>query len=180
MKNTLRKKLSIIRSELPDEYREKSSNEITQRCCEWLASKKVEILALYYPIGNEVNMLMLADFCHKNKITMALPVDCGFATWEVTDQLQINKHGIKQPIKSRDLAVPDVIIVPLIGFDRGGNRIGYGGGFYDRVLSTMPSAIKLGVAYSVQEQREIPYEAHDIKLNLIITEKEVITANDCK
>lgn len=68
----------------------------------------------------------------------------------------------------------DLVIVPLLGFDRSGNRLGYGGGYYDKFLSRNNCKEAIGLGYSLQEVKSLPVEEHDQKLDLIITEKEII------
>ena len=73
--------------------------------------------------------------------------------------------------------VPEVLIIPMVGFDRNGGRLGYGGGFYDRTLEHLRSrhaTLAIGFAYSQQEFEKLPLEATDQKLDIIITEKEII------
>jgi len=174
MKSALRKKLSARRSQLSASYRRSSSDEIIKRISQQLLDKGIKSLALYHPINNEVDILALADFCSEHSVTMALPVAAGFAVWDVADELQLNQYGIKQPLPDKPLIIPQVIITPLLGFDRRGNRIGYGAGFYDKMLSAMPLAVKIGVAYSTQEESVVPRENHDIKLDAVVTELEII------
>ncbi len=72
----------------------------------------------------------------------------------------------------------DLIIVPLIAFDRACHRVGFGGGWYDRFLSTQPSAQKIGLAYEVQQVDTIPVEPHDEPLDMVITEAGIHTPNE--
>ena len=75
---------------------------------------------------------------------------------------------------------PDIIICPLIGFDKKLNRLGRGGGYYDKILLKNRSAIKIGFAYSMQESKSIPVENHDISMNTIITEKFIYNESEIK
>ncbi len=82
--------------------------------------------------------------------------------------------GFCQPVASAAPATPDLIFVPLVGFDRALNRLGQGGGYYDRALLLYPQARKVGIAWSIQEVARLPVEPHDIPLDAILTEKEWI------
>lgn len=84
-------------------------------------------------------------------------------------------HVFEQPLASAALIIPDLILAPLVGFDRALNRLGQGGGHYDRAFLAYPHAYKIGIAWSVQEVPTLPVEAHDIALDAIMTEKEWIT-----
>ena len=90
------------------------------------------------------------------------------------DNLRVGPSSIPEPPFSSPLVVPDVLLVPLIGFDRQGNRLGQGGGFYDRTLALLRaqrSILAIGLAYAVQQEPMIPVEAHDAPLDVIVTEK---------
>ncbi len=73
----------------------------------------------------------------------------------------------------------DVIIVPMLGFDRALNRIGYGGGYYDRLLADQPQAQKIGVCFASDQVKRVPIEGHDVAMDIIITENELV-AKTCR
>ena len=97
-----------------------------------------------------------------------------FFSWSTKDPLSINKYGIPEPISNK-IKYPDILLVPLVAFDKNFNRIGYGGGFYDRYIQKIKKKkkiITIGLAYSFQKVKKIPINKYDIKLDFIITEKE--------
>ena len=97
-----------------------------------------------------------------------------FYSWSSHDPLMINHLGIPEPI-SKKIVYPEILLVPLVSFDNQLNRIGYGGGYYDRYLakiSKKKKIFKIGLAYSFQKIKKIPINENDIKLDCIITEKE--------
>ena len=97
-----------------------------------------------------------------------------FFRWSTKDPLVINKYGIPEP-DSKKIIYPSFLLVPLVAFDMQLNRIGYGGGFYDRYIKKIKKKKKIltiGLAYSFQKVREIPIDEHDTKLDFIITDKE--------
>ena len=97
-----------------------------------------------------------------------------FFAWSTTSPLVINKYGIPEPTSNR-IKYPSFILVPLVAFDKHYNRIGYGGGFYDRYIKKVRKIKKvftIGIAYSYQKVKKIPINKYDIKLDLVITEKQ--------
>jgi len=89
--------------------------------------------------------------------------------------------GIPEPKKSKKNVIPDLVVVPLVAFDKHLNRIGYGKGYYDRSLKRIrkikKNAVFLGIAYSFQKCKKIPVNNHDFKLDYIFTEKGIINSN---
>lgn len=98
------------------------------------------------------------------------------------EDLRISTYGIREPIFREDTLMPseevDIFIVPGVAFDITGTRLGYGGGFYDRLLNDQHLQLKpiIGLAYEVQIGEEIPFEEYDIKMKKILTEERII---DC-
>ena len=96
-----------------------------------------------------------------------------FFVWSSNDPLNINKYGIPEPITNK-IIYPDILLVPLVAYDNDYNRIGYGGGFYDRYIEKIKKikkALTIGIAFSYQKVKKIPIEKNDIKLDFIVTEK---------
>ena len=96
-----------------------------------------------------------------------------FFEWSSKDPLIINKYGIPEPISNK-IKYPDILLVPVVAYDKYFNRIGYGGGFYDRYIKNIKKnkkVITIGLAYSFQEVKKIPTKKYDIKLDFVITEK---------
>ena len=99
-----------------------------------------------------------------------------FFEWSFNDPLEINKYGIPEPV-SKKIKFPDIFLVPLVAFDNRLNRIGYGGGFYDRYLEKIQKnkkIVTIGLAYSFQEIKRVPADKYDIKLDYILTEKKLL------
>ena len=97
-----------------------------------------------------------------------------FFIWSTKDPLNINKYGIPEPISSK-VIYPDILLVPLVAYDKNFNRIGYGGGFYDRYIKKIKKikkVVTIGLAYSFQKVEKIPANKHDVKLDFIVTEKD--------
>ena len=115
----------------------------------------------------------------KKKFTLCLPIikdnfEMEFHEYKTTDPLYVNKYGIPEPQIKKKL-IPNVLLIPLVAFDKKLNRLGYGGGFYDRFIerTSKISLIKIGLAFSHQRVEIVPTEKFDKKLDFIITEKEI-------
>ena len=106
-----------------------------------------------------------------------------FKKWDPKDQLIQGPFGTLEPSKTQISILPQIIVVPMLSFDRELYRLGYGGGYYDKSISILKNYFKkekkffitIGLAYSIQEEKKIPRENHDIKLDYIITENEVLS-----
>ena len=179
MKKILRKKLIYKRKKY---YLEISSNKIIN-ISNFIKKnyKTIKIVGGYIPINYEYNCLNLLKFLESKNYSICLPVikknfQMNFYKYTFTDPLKINNLGIPEPIKKYNKIIPDLIFVPLVGFDNNLNRLGYGGGFYDRYFeknSRLKKIIKIGLAFSFQKIKKLPSNKFDIKLNRIITEKKI-------
>ena len=143
--------------------------------------KKNFKLALYYPSSFEINVLKFLEFNFISNSNLLLPVieennQMNFFSWKKNEVLQINKYGILEPIKSKP-SIPDIMLIPLLAFDKNKYRLGYGKGFYDRYLNkylkTYKNILSVGVAFSFQKYHKLPINNMDVKLNYILTEKGI-------
>tara|TARA_B100001123_G_scaffold440826_1_gene580731 strand:+ start:331 stop:651 length:321 start_codon:yes stop_codon:yes gene_type:complete len=104
-----------------------------------------------------------------------------FKSWVFKEPLYINKFGILEPKNSNKEIIPDLIMVPMVAFDKYLNRIGYGAGYYDRSLQKISKnkkkIVSLGIANSFQQCKKIPVNKHDFKLDYIFTERGIISSN---
>ncbi len=101
-----------------------------------------------------------------------------FLAWLPEDRLLPGLYGTHHPEPSGPPVAPDVIIAPLLGFDRAMNRLGQGGGYYDRAFARHPDALRIGLAWSVQEHDALPADPWDLPLDIILTEVELIEGPD--
>jgi 5-formyltetrahydrofolate cyclo-ligase len=135
----------------------------------------------YYPVNFEADDLELLKKFEKKNYTICLPVikkkfQMDFYKWSFSDLLKVNKYGIPEP-ETKNLLYPDIILIPLVAFDKNLNRLGYGGGYYDRLISKLSKKkkiIKIGLAFSVQEIDKVPTNIYDQKLDYVITNKYII------
>lgn len=145
---------------------------------------KGAIIAGYWPIGTEIDVRPLLHALHAQGESLCLPItpDVGnplfFRAWTPKDRLVQGRFGTKEPSSDKTPIEPDVILVPLLAFSPNGDRLGYGGGYYDRTLAGLRSKKQIfacGVAYAGQEMVHIPTDTYDQRLDGILTEKEFRT-----
>lgn len=138
-------------------------------------------IASYVPIGSEADPSPLARVAVEAGCVIALPhvIDrtkpLRFLAWETEAALVAGPFGLSQPSDLAEELEPDIVLTPLVGFDRRGARLGQGAGYYDRAFVRHPDAWRVGIAYSVQEVDTVPVDAWDVPLHAIATEKEWIT-----
>ena len=144
--------------------------------------KKKPSIAGYYPSNFEVNILDFLSQANKKNFKVGLPVikkdyKIDFKYWIPNEPLYVNRYGILEPKKQNITFKPDIILVPLVAFDRSLNRIGYGKGYYDRALKQLSSNKKIltiGMAFSFQEASIIPTNQYDYNLDCILTNRNLI------
>ena len=136
-------------------------------------------LALYYPTNFEINVLKLLENKYMYNKNILLPVieennRMNFFSWKKNNVLLVNKFGILEPQKTK-FKIPNLILLPILAFDRNKYRLGYGKGFYDRYLNKylkkINNILTVGVAFSFQKHHKLPINKNDVKLNYILTEK---------
>lgn len=132
-------------------------------------------LAFYWPIRSEADPRPAVA---RVACPLCLPVvtadGLAFRRWMAGDALTIGSFGLSEPGPEAALVTPTTLIIPLAAFDRRGHRIGYGKGFYDRALASLPHARTIGLAFATQEIDLVPDEAHDRALDYVVTEREII------
>ena len=179
LKSKLRKKILKVRKKFNKKNTQIDFNQIIKI----LKRKKItnKIIGGYYPVNFEIDDLVLLKKFRKNKFNTSLPVikknfQMDFYSWSFSEPLKINKYGIPEPEKKK-IVYPDVLLIPLVAFDKNLNRLGYGGGYYDRLikkLSKKKNIIKIGLAFSIQEIDKVPINMYDQKLDYIVTDKNII------
>ncbi|MGF1544034.1 MAG: 5-formyltetrahydrofolate cyclo-ligase [Parvularculaceae bacterium] len=141
------------------------------------------VVALYHPIGDELDTEPLLDALVERGVAIALPrtpkgrnAVLSFHRFAPGDPLLEGRFGVLEPAADAPIVAPDVVICPLLGFDRAGARLGYGGGHYDRALADLrrgdgAGPIAVGYAYGAQEVDALPAEDHDQRLDWVVTER---------
>ena len=175
-KKLLRKKFSLIRKRKYYEVDESFFFPIIKI----IKKKKFKNIAIYYSSNYEVSTLKLFKILNnKTRYSTLLPVlakgSMKFTKWNLYEPLKVNNFGFLDPINSKNYLKPDLIIVPLLAYDKFKNRLGYGKGYYDKTLtkysSKNPNIITIGLAFSFQKYKKIPISKYDVKLNYIFTQK---------
>ena len=134
-------------------------------------------VAGYIPVGSEADPRALLGIAHTAGCKTALPfvtsraAPMQFLRWAPGDLLHEGPFGLMQPESDAEPCEPDVILTPLVAFDRSLMRLGQGAGHYDRALSLLDTAFVVGIAWSVQEAPLLPADPWDIPLNAVLTEK---------
>lgn len=137
-------------------------------------------IAGYHPKGDEVDVLPALSGLVAAGHATALPVVTGrawplvFRLWRPGHPLVPGAFRIMEPMSDAPLAQPDIVLVPMLAFDRAGYRLGYGGGFYDRTLEVLRAeapTIAVGIGYAGQGVDKLPIDAYDQKLDWIVTEQ---------
>lgn len=141
------------------------------------------VISGFLPIGSEIDLRpMLADLIDAHH-KVVLPCVVGkntpllFREWTIGDPLVEDGFGTMAPADDAPEHIPDILLVPMLAFDKAGYRLGYGGGFYDRTLEKirlMKKIIAVGVAYGEQQIDEVPRDGHDQPLDLIVTDEGII------
>jgi 5-formyltetrahydrofolate cyclo-ligase len=137
------------------------------------------IYAGYMPIRSELSPLALLEDLVGLGCKVALPITpqesqpLGFHRWQIGGLLDDGPYGTKQPPASNDKCTPDVILAPMLAFDAGGWRLGYGGGFYDRTVAGLRGIGKrvtvIGIAYNEQKLDKIPLGPYDMPLDAVLS-----------
>ena len=134
-------------------------------------------LGAYWPVGSELDIRPLLRELVKRGFRCALPcmIPLGivFREWDPAVALSEGKFQLFEPPSTAPLLIPDVLLVPLLAFDRQGHRLGYGQGYYDQYLSHH-KVLTIGVGFKEQEIEEVPHQDHDVSLDYILTEAGVI------
>ena len=181
-KQRLRKEFFFIRKKNYFEIKSNFFNPLIHLIKKKYKKKKIN-LSSYYPTSFEVNVLKIFELNIIEKLQVFLPVIkknnlmC-FYKWKINDLLQINKFGIPEPALLLNEIVPDIMLIPLLSFDNYNNRLGYGGGFYDRYLNKYlkknKNILRIGIAFSFQKYHKLPEMSNDVKLDYILTEKGIV------
>jgi 5-formyltetrahydrofolate cyclo-ligase len=181
-KAELRRQALARRDALPAGERAQAAETIATRAFP-VAIAPAAIVAGFMPMKSEINPLPLMRMLAAAGARLALPVVAGrgkpliMRAWAFGEPLIAGVWGIREPAPLAPAVAPDILIVPLLAFDRAGQRIGYGAGYYDLTIAALrarQAVVAIGVAFAAQEIAAVPATPRDAPLDLVLTEREVI------
>ena len=164
-------------------HRAEASAAIAARAMAIVTAEAPRVMAAYLPIRSECDPRPIIVQARALGITIVLPavtdpVTLAFRRHEPGDPLAAGGFGTLAPTPDRPVLDPDLVVMPLVAFDRSGSRLGHGRGFYDRALARLAArGVRpklVGIAFATQEVEVIPAEPHDVRLDWIVTETETL------
>lgn len=182
-KARLREEARARRTALAAAARAEASAAIADRAIPLIERLGPEVLAAYFAVRSEVDTRAILAWAERAGLPVALPAIEGngglaFRRFRADEALAAGGFGIPTPLAEAEAMLPDVLIVPMLAFDRTGTRLGYGRGHYDRAIAHLRNHrvhVRLvGVAFAVQEVAAVPAEVHDVRMDFIVTEAETI------
>ena len=186
LKSILRKDALMRRDALPAAERAKAAETIAARTFP-LAVEPGQIVSGFMPLKTEINPLPLMRKLAAAGARLALPAIDGrgkpliMRAFAFGDELASGQWGIREPKPGAAEAAPDIMLVPLLAFDRSGHRIGYGAGYYDMTITkarSQKAVVAIGIAFAAQEVDRVPTTPRDARLDLVLTERELIDFPD--
>jgi 5-formyltetrahydrofolate cyclo-ligase len=181
-KPALRAAALALRDALPAAERQAAAETIAARPFP-VTIKPGVILSGFMPMKTEINPIPLLRKLSDAGAQLALPAIAGrgkaliMRAWTFGAPLKAGQWGIREPAPGAPEVAPDILIVPLAAFDRAGHRIGYGAGYYDMTINALRAkkqVIAIGIAFAAQEISRVPATERDARLDLVLTEREVI------
>jgi 5-formyltetrahydrofolate cyclo-ligase len=190
-RDELRRSMRQARMALAAADRVDAARAVSAHLAQWPALGAALRVGAYWAMRGELPLSHVLTMCYQRGQIALLPVlapaDClRFAPWLPGEPLLANRFGIPEPehngASALDPHALDVVLVPLLAFDRRGNRLGTGGGWYDRSFAFLhgrarpAKTVLVGVGYAFQEVPMLPVADHDVRMDCIVTERELI---DC-
>jgi 5-formyltetrahydrofolate cyclo-ligase len=182
IKAELRRAGQARRDALPAEMRKAAAEAIAARAFPLTIVPSV-IVSGFMPLKSEVNPLPLMRKLADAGARLALPAVAGrgkpliMRSWQWSEPLVPGVWGIREPGPAAATVEPDIVLVPLLAFDRSGHRVGYGAGYYDLTITQLrvnKQIAAVGIAFAAQEVETVPRTAFDAQLDLVLTENETI------
>ena len=178
-KDEIRKEILALRADMDKEEAMLASQIICRKLMQTKEYEEAEDICLYSPIRNEVDILMLAEIAMEDGKKVWLPKTKGeiidFHLYEGEDKMEKGPFNVMEPV-SEDILTPTdktLIVMPGAVFTQFRDRIGYGGGYYDKYLDANPMCKTIAVCYDLQVVEEIPTEAHDRRPDYVICETAI-------
>jgi 5-formyltetrahydrofolate cyclo-ligase len=183
LKAKLRDEAFGRRDGLDPVWRQQASLAMAERALTVPELMEREPISAFWPILSEIDVKILLEALHARGQSLCLPVVAKpamiFRTWKPGDELVKSRFGVQEPSPEAPEVSPRAMLVPLAAFDRQGGRIGYGKGHFDTAIAALEArhpVLTVGVAFSVQEVATVPMEPHDRRIDIIVTDSEIIRA----
>ncbi len=182
-KQALRKQAAAARGGLLATARNHAASSLRDLFCANISLSAGAIVSAFWPAKGEIDVLPLVRDLFDRGYMCALPVvirrgqALEFRCWTPATALVPGNFGIPVPPEDCERVRPDVLLVPLLAFDRAGHRLGWGAGFYDRTLAGLRAeraVLAIGIAFAAQEVDCVPHGPHDEPLDWVVTEDEAI------
>lgn len=171
LRNTMLEKRRVMSTAIKAE----SAQRVCNQLIDLLQERNAKEVHTFLPMGNELNHAPVIEYCLANEITVVtaktLPKSqLQHLVLSDLNDLENGVFGTKHPRNAKEWkGTYDLIIVPGLAFDKSGNRLGYGGGYYDAFLQHHPKSLKIAIAFPFQLVDEVPVESFDQKVNLVLT-----------
>lgn len=185
-KAALRERALTLRKAAFERHGSEAGRRLAAHGLDFLSPRPGSAVSGFAAIRDEIDPAALLDWLHREGFKLALPVMEGrgkpliLRAWAPGDEMSTVQWGIREPLASKAEVYPDVVLVPLLAFDRRGYRLGYGGGFYDRTLQKLrgrASVTAVGIAYDELEVDAVPHESYDQRLDWVLTPSGPIKCN---
>jgi 5,10-methenyltetrahydrofolate synthetase len=178
-KAALRKALRTTRGTLDPAIKVQWDAHIGAQVVTWWRLRQMDTVGVYWPLAGEPDLRAAYAELALAGVRLALPVvmernaPLAFTEWKLDEPMLADEMGVAVPATLRFIERPPALLIPCLGFNADGYRLGYGGGYYDRTLELSPRPLTLGIAYSNQEAR-FGHAPHDVPLDVIVTERSQV------
>ncbi|UJP00162.1 MAG: 5-formyltetrahydrofolate cyclo-ligase [Nitrosomonas sp.] len=183
-KKQQRKQLIAAREAIPAEIHQQWSRAITGFLKQGLPQPQKMIIGIYWPFRGEYDPRPITQYCLQQGAILALPEITGkneplcFRAWSPDTPMKNGAYGIPVPLETPIVRL-DALIIPMVGFDQHGYRLGYGSGYFDRTLATYErQPLTIGVAFELQRLDSIYPQTHDISMHYVVTEAGIFRTKD--
>ncbi|MEE2746098.1 MAG: 5-formyltetrahydrofolate cyclo-ligase [Pseudomonadota bacterium] len=184
----MRKNLLKVRLQIASSENSKRADRIlAANFLSNMRPKSAAVVAGYWPFKNEIDSRYLLNCLHELGVKCLLPVvakyskKLDFSVWRPGDKLIRVRFGCWEPKSEKFWGIPDMLVVPTLAFDSLGNRLGYGGGYYDHTIREFrrnkADVVAIGAAYSLQEVARVPSDSGDQKLDAVVTDQGIKSFN---
>lgn len=171
-----RKQLIAAREAISEEVHRRWSQAISDFLKQGFPKLQKMTIGIYWPFRGEYDPRLIAEYFRQQGATLALPEIINkneplcFREWLSNAPMKNGAHNIPVPVEAKTVRV-DAVIVPMVGFDQQGYRLGYGSGYFDRTLATyQPQPLIIGIAFEIQRLETVYPQSHDIAMHYVVTE----------